>query len=436
MTNKGGYMTKKDSFRGALLAGACGDALGYPLQELSVERIRHRFGPFGLRTLIGDSKSGKLAPVTGNTQLTLVTVDGLLWSDAKKMEETEGIYRGHMRWFYSQTGEEPRSGQKTWMRRQPHEREICLVREKFMHQRRILEEGVLNAFAGEIIGTTKNKVNNSKGSAVLNKVVPIGLLYAGDSQSAFELAVKSGAFSHSHPTAYYGAGAMAALVAELAGGLSLPKSLAAVYTILNKLHKADTIISLLHMAEHAANQRPAGVSAAWEHIENLSNLGKGNDADEALAMAVYCALAVDDPMDSVIVAANHGGNSATVAALTGAIQGVRFGEKFIPAYWRDLLEGHDVILGLSEMLYHLYEKKNRRYKKTTDEAKTKKSSKVGKKTTKTTSKKKVTPKEADSSDEKVIKKKKGTAKKATTKKTGENKSEGTVKKAKKTAKKE
>ena len=190
------------------------------------------------------------------------------------------------------------------------------------------------------------------------------------------------------------------------------------------------------MAEHAANQRPAGVSAAWEHIENLSNLGKGNDADEALAMAVYCALAVDDPMDSVIVAANHGGNSATVAALTGAIQGVRFGEKFIPAYWRDLLEGHDVILGLSEMLYHLYEKKNRRYKKATDEAKTKKSSKVGKKTTKTTSKKKVTPKEDDSSDEKVIEKKKGTAKKATTKKTGENKSEGTAKKAKKTAKKE
>lgn len=361
--DKGGHMKKIDSFRGALLAGACGDALGYPLQNLSVERIRHRFGPFGLRTLVGHAKSGELAPVTGNTQLTLATVDGLLWSDAKKMEETEGLYRGHMRWFYSQTGEEPRRGQRTWMRRQPHEREICLVREKFMHERRIQEDGVLNAFAGDTIGTLKTKVNDSRGSAVLNKVVPIGLIYAADPHGAFELAVKSGALSHSHPTAYYAAGALAALIASLAGGLSLPKSLERVHGLLNKLHKADTIITLLREAEEKANEQPAGVSVAWDHIGNLTSLGTGNDADEALAMAVYCAMAVDDPLDSVIISANHGGNSATVAAITGAIQGVRFGDAFIPTYWSDLLEGKDIIVGLSEMLYHLYEKKTERHKK-------------------------------------------------------------------------
>ena len=41
-----------DQFRGALLGGACGDALGYPLQSFSVSRIQRRFGPFGLRTLV------------------------------------------------------------------------------------------------------------------------------------------------------------------------------------------------------------------------------------------------------------------------------------------------------------------------------------------------------------------------------------------------
>ena len=174
-------MTEIEMFRGAMIGGACGDALGYPLQELSVCRIQHKYGPFGLRTLVRNGQCGNLAPVTGNTQMELATVDGLLWTDAKKLEEAEGLYRGYMRWFYSQTGEEPRRGQRTWMRRQPHEREICLVREKFMHARRKPEEGLLNAFSGETMGTTKNKVNESKGGGALTRVVPIGLLYAGDS---------------------------------------------------------------------------------------------------------------------------------------------------------------------------------------------------------------------------------------------------------------
>ena len=169
-----------DQFRGALLGGACGDALGYPLQSFSVSRIQRRFGPFGLRTLMRDAKNGKLAPVSDNTQMVLATIDGILWADAKKLEILEGVYRGYMRWFYSQTGEEPRRGQKTWMRRQPHEREFCLVREKFMHARRNPEEGLLSAFSKDGRGSTKLKVNDSKGSAALMRAVPVGLLFAGD----------------------------------------------------------------------------------------------------------------------------------------------------------------------------------------------------------------------------------------------------------------
>ena len=126
-------MAEIEKFRGAIIGASCGDALGYPLQNLSVARIKHRFGPFGLRTLVGDPKNGKKAPVSDNTQTLLATIDGILWADAKKLDIIEGIYRSYMRWYYSQTGEEPRRGQKTWMRRQSHEREFCLVREKFMH---------------------------------------------------------------------------------------------------------------------------------------------------------------------------------------------------------------------------------------------------------------------------------------------------------------
>ena len=69
------------------------------------------------------------------------------------------------------------------------------MREKFMHARRKPEEGLLNAFSGETMGTTKNKVNESKGGGALTRVVPIGLLYAGDSKTAFNAGVRAAAFS-------------------------------------------------------------------------------------------------------------------------------------------------------------------------------------------------------------------------------------------------
>lgn len=157
-------MADIEKFRGALHGSACGDALGYPLQNFSVGRIQRRFGPFGLRTLVRDARNGRKAPISDNTQMILATIDGILWADAKKLDLVDGIYRGYMRWYYSQTGEEPRRGQRTWMRRQPHEREFCLVREKFMHARRNPEEGLLGAFSKDVKGSTKSKSTTAEGA--------------------------------------------------------------------------------------------------------------------------------------------------------------------------------------------------------------------------------------------------------------------------------
>ena len=349
-------MADLGKFRGALLGGACGDALGYPLQTFSVNRIRHRFGPFGLRTLVRDARNGRKAPVTDNTQMVLAAVDGILWADAKKLDMIDGLYRGFMRWYYSQTGEEPKRGQKTWMRRQPHEREFCLLREKFMHARRNPEPGLLSAFARDVRGSTKVKVNASKGAGALSRTVPLGLLYAGDSKLAFEMSVKAAALSHSNPIAYYSAGALGALIACLAEGYTLPKALERAEELLGKYHKTDPILTLLSAAKAQANNHPAGKSGTWDHIDSIHSLGSGCEAHEALAIAVYACLAVDDPADALIASANHGGKSNSTAFVTGAIEGVRFGEKFMPAYWADILEGYEPILFMADRLFYVYGK--------------------------------------------------------------------------------
>lgn len=349
-------MADIEKFRGALYGSAYGDALGYPLQNFSVGRIQHRFGPFGLRTLVRDAKNGRKAPISENTQMILATIDGILWADAKKLDLVDGIYRGYMRWYYSQTGEEPRRGQRTWMRRQPHEREFCLVREKFMHARRNPEEGLLGAFSKDAKGSTKVKVNDCRGSAALARAIPIGLIFAGDSKAAFDEAVKAAALSHSDPVGYYAAGGLAALISCLAYGLTLPKALERAEALLGKVHKTDPILSLLGAAEEQANNHPAGKTGTWDHIDSIASLGSGENAEEALAIAVYCALAVDDPLDALIISANHSGKSNTTAAITGALEGVRFGKGFIPAYWADILEGSTALAFMTDKLYYVYEK--------------------------------------------------------------------------------
>ena len=347
-------MTDAARFRGAFLGAACGDALGYPIEKLSVSRIVHHYGPFGLRTMVRKKDNHRLAIVSDDTQMILATADGLLWSAAKDLDLSEGIYRGYMRWFYSQTGVEPRRGQRTWMRRQPHEKDFCLAREKFMHVSRNPGHTCLTSLANESRGTLKNKLNNSKGSGAVTRVAPIGLFCTGNGPAAFELGIRSAVLTHSAPTAYYAAGAGAALIAWLASGLSLPKSLERVLQLLHQENGADEVVTSLEAAVGQAESRPAGKEVPWSHLDSIRSLGTGSTANEALAIAVYCALAIDDPFDAVIVSANHDGASDTTATMCGAVEGTRFGTKFIPQSWLDCLEAGPVIQAVADKLYETY----------------------------------------------------------------------------------
>ncbi len=351
-------MADVNQFRGALLGEACGDALGGPLDKLSVARIRRQYGPFGLRTLVRTEKTKYVAQISANTQMMLATADGLFWADAKRLECSEGIYRGYMRWFYSQTGEEPRRGQRTWLRRQPHERDFCLVREKFMHAHRSVGERSLAALESSERGSLKNKVNDVANSEPLARSGPIGLVYAGRPREAFYEGVRSAVFTHTNPVAYLSAASVAYLIASLAGGVTLPKSLRGLILLLNGMDHTDEIISSVGAAIQQANNHPAGTTEAWEHLDSIRSFGTGEMAHEALAIAVYCIMACDDPFEALITSANHDGKSSATAALTGLLEGVRFGESFLPASWLSNLESAKLIGDVGEKLYATYCKAN------------------------------------------------------------------------------
>lgn len=69
-------MSLFDRIHGCLLGGACGDALGAPVEFMAHEEIVARYGPCGITQF--DTAYGGIGLVTDDTQMTLFTVEGLI----------------------------------------------------------------------------------------------------------------------------------------------------------------------------------------------------------------------------------------------------------------------------------------------------------------------------------------------------------------------
>ena len=99
-------MRSLDRFRGCLLAGAAGDALGYEVEFMLEEDIFRKFGENGITEYLFHND---IAEISDDTQMTLFTATGLLLGTTRGM--TRGIigrYEDYIRssykdWYKTQT---------------------------------------------------------------------------------------------------------------------------------------------------------------------------------------------------------------------------------------------------------------------------------------------------------------------------------------------
>ena len=105
---------------------------------------------------------------------------------------------------------------------------------------------------------------------------------------------------------------------------------------------AETMAAL----EHARKLAAAGEPGA----EHVARLGEGWVAEEAVAIAVYCALATTEFDAGVRLAVNHDGDSDTTGAIAGNLLGTLHGIEAIPTRFTNGLELVDVIATLADDL--------------------------------------------------------------------------------------
>ena len=97
-------------------------------------------------------------------------------------------------------------------------------------------------------------------------------------------------------------------------------------------------------------QAEALAGTGTPHVEAIAQLGQGWIAEEALSIALYCALVAKDFQQGIILAVNHDGDSDSTGAIAGNLLGAWLGEHSMPAQWLEPLELRAVIAEVAEDL--------------------------------------------------------------------------------------
>ncbi|AHE99086.1 ADP-ribosylglycohydrolase family protein [Thioalkalivibrio paradoxus] len=139
-------------------------------------------------------------------------------------------------------------------------------------------------------------------------------------------------------------GVLAVLVSALAEGRTLTQGLADAKDCPVQRAGHEETLGALEQAERLAASTSAPAAA-------IAELGEGWIAEEALAIAVYCALVARDFRHGVVLAVNHDGDSDSTEAITGNLLGARYGVSAIAAEWLEPLELREVIAKIAEDLF-------------------------------------------------------------------------------------
>ena len=351
--------TIQDQILGCLYGGAAGDALGYAVEFSTLEAIRARYGPEGIREY---ALRGGYAEVSDDTQMTLFTVLGLTFIDGSGSyhlaarpadSAADGFHAAYLQWYRTQTERYDRD--RTWG--------DWLTQRPELWKSQAPGNTCLSALESGSCGRIDRPLNRSKGCGGVMRAAPCAFVRAGfagmpEADTAFLLGCHAAAVTHSHPMGWIPAGMLADIIHRVvflgeAVDRAARQALAHAQLLFPDAEGMDRLSALTGRALDLA----AGSLPDAEAIDALDPAWRGSGGwcgDDALAIALLCAARWPDSMDRCIRAAvNHGGDSDSTGSIAGNIVGARLGLQRIDARWCEPVDVSDAILAAGERLLPL-----------------------------------------------------------------------------------
>ena len=335
-----------DKFYGCLVGGAAGDALGFPIEFLDENEIFKEFGSGGITEYKFNKFTGT-AIISDDTQMTMFTAQGILDAyEALEAHKYDPIIRHHIakcyqEWFYTQ-------GRQFNIKKNKQLSWLCGIPDLF--DRRFPGNTCLSALSKrkKLPGTDDfiaDKLNDSCGCGGVMRVAPLGFIPCDDITLIDMEAAQAAAITHSHSLGYIPAAILAHIIHR------------SIYRIGDLINLEDIVTDAVQTAEKLFDNdsnlpkqidglnTAIGLSQNGDtDLNNIHLLGEGWVGDEALNIAVYCALRHKNDFSAGIIAAvNHGGDSDSTGSICGNILGAYLGIDGIDDKWKLRLELRQVM---------------------------------------------------------------------------------------------
>lgn len=328
----------RNKVRGSVLAGAAGDALGYPVEfDGSFEQICARFGKNGITdydlTIPWIGATETEAQVSDDTQMLVYTAEALMLAHKYGRPVIPVVTDAYLRWMSFQNGFQVKS---------EYEYRIAAIPD--LNFRRAPGCTCLSALANISCGVESR--NDSKGCGGIMRIAPVGLYDAVKGNSREHTALLAGEvaeITHHHLLSTLSSAMLALIVRDCVledkvdAGLFREISYRALETV-ESVYGAET--RHMKFMRHIVDTVFRLVSDSgpdWKIIEE--ELGGGWVAEETLAISLFCvARHIDSVRDCLVAAVNHGGDSDSTGAVAGNIIGAILGYDAIPCQFTDKLQ--------------------------------------------------------------------------------------------------
>jgi ADP-ribosylglycohydrolase len=364
-------MVALDKIRGCLLLGACGDALGAPIEGVkSLNDIINKYGEEGLTDMVAfknaygngiDYPAGRL---TDDTTMTMATASAMIKAGKQDIDTLRPLlWQAWLNWCVKQDDsaamQEKIDANIDWD-----------ANDRAFWFKCGAGRGTIAALLQDSWGTVaapltynctirgQETAGPNPGCGGMMRVAPLALLDI-PANDIFVLACESAAITHGHPESYAATGATALLIHFAANDIDMKDAVTKTIDTIqgfaaDPLYK-DGVAICIKALKHAQT-RAAEEPHLYRTIDALpSELGYANAflATPVLAQTAYALLsapAAKDTKAALCLAANHSGDSDSVAAIVGNVLGARHGAGAVPKEYLDALIQKDDIVKMAGRL--------------------------------------------------------------------------------------